>query len=443
MFDTYKAYKSINNPWIEFVPEHWSVGRIKDFAETNANSKVPLSLSEEDLIEFVPMTNVDDELGAIKEFNFVPYKEVATGYTKFKNRDVIFAKITPCMENGNSAVVSGLTHNIGFGSTEFIVFRTRAKLNEKFFHYFIHNYLFLKNAEPFMKGTAGQKRISSQFMATHFIALPSMVEQLSAVNYLNTKTKKIDQYIDALNQKADQYEKLKQSLINETVTRGLDKTASMKDSRIDWIGEVPAHWEVKRIADIAKQNKTKNNGMIESNLLSLSYGKIIRKDLNTSFGLLPDSFETYQIVKQDSIILRLTDLQNDQKSLRVGHANEKGIITSAYIGLNFNKSVNSKFAYYLLHAFDLCKVFYWFGGGLRSTMRYEDLKVIPFLIPPLKEQKAIADYLDEKTEKIDQIVITINQQIENLKELRKTLINDVVTGQLKVTQDDRGEGLAA
>ena len=111
----------------------------------------------------------------------------------------------------------------------------------------------------------------------------------------------------------------------------------MKDSGVEWIEEVPTHWNVCRVAEIAKQNKVKNIGLVEKNLLSLSYGRIIRKDLNTNFGLLPESFETYQIVKNGAIILRLTDLQNDQKSLRVGHVGENGIITSAYLGLNFNK----------------------------------------------------------------------------------------------------------
>jgi type I restriction enzyme S subunit len=87
-----------------------------------------------------------------------------------------------------------------------------------------------------------------------------------------------------------------------------------------------------------------------------------------------------------------------------------------------------------LHVYDLCKVFYWFGGGLRSTMRFDDIKVIPFVLPPtVEEQQAIANYLDEKTAQIDQIIQTINSQIDKLKELREALINDVVTGKIKIT----------
>ena len=206
----------------------------------------------------------------------------------------------------------------------------------------------------------------------------------------------------------------------------------MKDSGIEWIGDVPEHWEVQRIHDIAVQQKRKNIGLLENNLLSLSYGKIKRRDIDTSFGLLPESFETYQIVEAGNIILRLTDLQNDQRSLRVGLAKERGIITSAYLCLSFLRIINPVFAYYLLFVYDISKVFYWFGGGLRQSMKYDDIKVFPFVLPPLPEQKSIADYLDTKTAQIDKIIQTINTQIEKLKELRKTLINDVVTGKIKV-----------
>jgi len=208
----------------------------------------------------------------------------------------------------------------------------------------------------------------------------------------------------------------------------------MKGSGIEWIGEIPEQWEIQRLHDITVHQKTKNIGLIEKNLLSLSYGKIKRRDIDTSFGLLPESFETYQIVEEGNYYLRLTDLQNDQRSLRVGLVREKGIITSAYLCLKFLRNIHPVFAYYLLFMYDIAKVFYWFGGGLRQSMKFDDVKVFPFVVPPISEQKAIADYLDKKTAQIDQIIKTINTQIEKLKELRKTLINDVVTGKIKVIE---------
>jgi type I restriction enzyme S subunit len=122
------------------------------------------------------------------------------------------------MENGNCAIVSNLSHNICFGSTEFMVFRAYKKLSESFLHYYLHNDLFRRNAEPFMKGTAGQKRISSQFMETHFFALPSLSEQIAIANYLDEKTAHIDRIVATINSQINKLKELRLTLINDVVT---------------------------------------------------------------------------------------------------------------------------------------------------------------------------------------------------------------------------------
>ena len=204
--------------WIGEVPEHWQKGRIKDFTESNNSVKIPIQLSDTDLVEFMPMTNIDEELGKIKEFNLVPLKDVSNGYTKFRNGDVIFAKITPCMENGNVALVSKLRHDVGFGSTEFMVFRPFKKLSARYLRYFLHNVLFRKNAEPFMKGTAGQKRLTSLYTAIHYLGLPPLTEQKAIADYLDTKTAKIDQIIQTINTQIERLKELRKTLINDVVT---------------------------------------------------------------------------------------------------------------------------------------------------------------------------------------------------------------------------------
>lgn len=203
--------------------------------------------------------------------------------------------------------------------------------------------------------------------------------------------------------------------------------SSYKDSKIDWVGKIPSHWRTLRTTDLCYQNKRKNIGTVEKNLLSLSYGNIIEKDFDTAFGLLPASFETYQIVKPGNIILRLTDLQNDKKSLRVGLVKVKGIITSAYLGLVFHREIQSSFMYYILHSYDVLKVFYSQGGSMRQSMKFDDFKSIEIIIPPLEEQNAIAEYLDTKTQAIDKKVSLLEKKIGYYQELRKGLINETVT----------------
>ena len=206
----------------------------------------------------------------------------------------------------------------------------------------------------------------------------------------------------------------------------------MKDSGIAWIGEIPEHWEIKRLRICANEYFKSNEKIHHQNLLSLSYGKIIRKDINKTDGLLPASFDKYQIVNPGHIILRLTDLQNDHKSLRVGLVAEEGIITSAYLCLNPQKGICPDFLYYLLHSYDIKKVFYGMGGGLRQSLGFEGLKNMKILVPPIAEQHLIVEYIQQKTAQIDKYIADVKIQIYSLKEYRQRLIGDAVTGRINV-----------
>jgi type I restriction enzyme S subunit len=200
-----------------------------------------------------------------------------------------------------------------------------------------------------------------------------------------------------------------------------------KDSHIKWIGNIPEHWSVHTLYQLVDQVKNKNYGVQENNLLSLSYGKIKRKDINSNNGLLPASFDGYNIIEAGDIVLRLTDLQNDHTSLRVGISGEKGIITSAYITLRSNKIVNSKYIYYLLHAFDLKKGFYGMGSGVRQGLNYDEVKALRVVIPPRKEQEVIVDYLDDQCAKIENIIFETKSSIEEYKKWRESIVFECVT----------------
>nr|WP_281392575.1 restriction endonuclease subunit S [Sphingobium jiangsuense] len=166
--------------------------------------------------------------------------------------------------------------------------------------------------------------------------------------------------------------------------------------------------------------------MIENNLLSLSYGRIVRKDIDNNDGLLPASFETYQIVEPDDIVWRLTDLQNDQRSLRTAIVRERGIITSAYLATQ-PRGIAPHYLSYLLRAYDLTKVFYSMGGGLRQSMKFADVKRLPVMLPPANEQVAIAAFLDRETAKIDALIEEQRCLISLLKEKRQAVISHAVT----------------
>ena len=206
-----------------------------------------------------------------------------------------------------------------------------------------------------------------------------------------------------------------------------------KDSGVEWIGEIPVGWDIKPLFLCYSENKKKNDGSVNT-VLSLSYGKLIKRDVETNQGLLPESFDTYQQLNVECIALRMTDLQNDKRSLRVGFCEFEGIITSAYIGLKPARDIYSKFFYYYLHACDLKKVFYSLGGGLRQTINYNDFKKFPLVLPCLSQQTQIANYLDTKTKQIDDLISKEQRKIELLKEYRQSLISDAVTGKIDVRE---------
>ena len=206
----------------------------------------------------------------------------------------------------------------------------------------------------------------------------------------------------------------------------LPRHKEMKPAKAPWVGQMPAHWQELPLFAVGKERFIKNTGLKEDNLLSLSYGNVVRKDINTPNGLLPESFETYQIVEAGDVIFRLTDLQNDKRSLRSAIAAERGIITSAYLAVRA-VGVFPSFLNYLMRAYDVQKVFYSMGGGLRQSLGYEDLRRMSVILPSSEEQAQIVHLLERETARIDSLIEKKGRFIELLKEKRAAVITHAVT----------------
>lgn len=216
--------------------------------------------------------------------------------------------------------------------------------------------------------------------------------------------------------------------------------SEMKKRSVEWIGEIPEQWETKYLFQIVSQVKCKNINGQETNLLSLSYGKIKRKNIETTEGLLPASFKGYNIVEPGDIVLRLTDLQNDHTSLRVGKVRERGIITSAYVTLRPFQG-ESQYLYYALHAYDLKKGFYGMGAGVRQGLTFTEAKMIEIPFPAMEIQLAIADYLDEKCGAIDEIIEQAKATIEEYKAWKSSVIFEAVTKGLDPNVEMKDSGV--
>ncbi len=181
-----------------------------------------------------------------------------------------------------------------------------------------------------------------------------------------------------------------------------------------------------------REEKVLNNGLMETTVLSLSYGKIVVKPPEKLHGLVPASFETYQIINPGDIIVRPTDLQNDWTSLRFGLSRARGIITSAYMRLHTEEVMTRPYGHLLLHAYDLKKVFYGLGSGLRQNLDWRDFKCLPCIVPPLPEQAAIVRFLDHANRRIRRYIRAKQKLVTLLEEQKQTIIHQAVTGQIDV-----------
>ena len=215
----------------------------------------------------------------------------------------------------------------------------------------------------------------------------------------------------------------------------------MKDSGIEWVGAMPRAWKMNTIAQIFLQVKCKNTGLQEKNLLSLSYGKVKRKSIDTVEGLLPESFDGYNIIEKDDIVLRLTDLQNDHTSLRVGLAEERGIITSAYLTIRNRGNFCPKYLYYYLHSFDIAKGFYGMGAGVRQGLNWDGVKWLKILAPSVPEQERIAAFLDAECAEIDAVLEKTRASIEEYKKLKQAVITQAVTKGIRGDRPMKDSGI--
>lgn len=243
-------------------------------------------------------------------------------------------------------------------------------------------------------------------------SFPTISEQEKIGLFLTT----LDKLIAKLEAKLDKLRKLKQALLEKMFVNVNGGGYETPEIRFKGYTD---KWQVKELREVATKHSISNQHVHHQNLLSLSYGKIKRKDINSNKGLLPASFDTYQMVKEGVVVMRFTDLQNDKKSLRVGLAKEEGIISPAYVCIYGKESINADFLYQELHYYDsILKLFYSMGDGMRQTLSYTDITTMPISTPQMEEQKKVVDIYDTLDRKITQT----DTKLTKLRNIKQSLL---------------------
>ena len=416
--------------WIGEIPAHWAVKRLKDVSILNPSYN---GCDLEGDVSFVPMESL--RCGQI-DLQEISFSEAKGKYTFFAKEDLLVAKVTPCFENGNIALAKNLKQGIGFGSSEIFVLRCIGVLNKYLFYYSFSNE-FQGRACSTMCGVGGLKRISPLFMRTHQLAIPPLAEQQTIADYLDKKTAEIDEQITALEKKSDAYQRLKRSLISEVVTRGLNPTAELKDSGIEWIGEIPAHWVVKRLKDIADLGsgttpKSSNEKYYDGTHPWLITGdvqnRLIERNENFITDLALADIPNLKLYPAKTVLLAM---YGGGTIGNVGLMTYPAYINQACCAMIPKSGIYEKYLFYYLRT-KYSRIISTGVGGTQINLSQNKIAAYPIAVPPFKEQQAIADYLDKKTAEIDGNISAISSKIDAYKRLKQSLIDEVVTGKRRI-----------
>lgn len=218
----------------------------------------------------------------------------------------------------------------------------------------------------------------------------------------------------------------------------------MKDSGIEWIGEIPEGWEIVPVRSCFDEVRTKNTDGQEQNALQFKSGNIISKtNFNASMDdYVADTITNYTVVLPDTVMINGLNLNYDFKSLRVALVKEKGVITSAYLAIfPDRKKISPQYATYLFKGYETKMAFHNMGAGIRKTLGYKEFKNQPLLLPSEKEQNKISAYLDSKCSHIDIILSKISSSIEEYKKLKQAVITQAVTKGVRGEREMKDSGV--
>lgn len=419
--NNYKEYKSSDIFWQTSIPSHWEVTRLKYVISKLDRRRNP----DDELLVCSNNGEVkkkgDSKMGLVATSDEI-YQGVKKGDLLIHGMDTWHGAIAVSNYDGMCTPVVHVCDSTQ--SKGYIALYLRNMANQKIFK-LISN---------------GVRQNTSDFrswskLASIPIHLPPLPEQKQIVSYIESKTSKIDTFVAAKEQEIKLLNELKQSEIANVITKGLNPNVKMKDSGIPWIGEIPEHWEVKRVASLFTGNVELNSDFEYQYAYKFKYGTLVPKEEVGDIEDYRATYIKYSKIKKNDIVINGLNLNYDFVSQRVAIALEDGIITSAYIVVRPRENTNANYYTYLFKTMDNKKLFHSMGTGIRLTLSYDELKKQFVIFPPLIEQKQIVEYIETKCSKIDVLITELQSEIEYLKEYKQRLIADCVTGKVQVTDN--------
>lgn len=425
----YDSYNDSEVDWIGEIPDGWEIKRVKEVCQVNKES---LTDSVDPFLEinYVDISSVDTNYG-IQQIEILNFGEAPSRARRIvKEGDVIVSTVRTYLK---AIAFIEKNHDGHIVSTGFATITPNTKVVSKFIYRAAFSNYFIERIIANSVGVS-YPAINSSFIRDNFLLLPPKQEQIKISDFLDEKTLKIDAQIKILQDKITNYEELRKSLIEKCVFKGLNDNVELKNSGFDWVGQIPKHWSIERNKNLFYESKVLSSTG-EEDLLSVSEytGVTVKeKDLETGENnSRADSLEGYKICKKGDLVINIMLAWKTG----LGVSNYNGIVSPAYCVYSPKSKVHPFYFHYLFRTDIYTAEFRRHSTGIISSRLrlYSDkFFAIHTVLPPKEEQEKIANYLDEKTSKITKIIAKIKDQINTLKEFRKTLINDVVTGKVKV-----------
>lgn len=410
--------------WIGDIPTHWSIIKFKYVFDIIGGNGFPDNLQGHCDGDF-PFCKVSDingdciyidtannyvSLAVVKEqkFNVIPQNSILIakiGAALQKNHRKI-NKVECCIDNNTQALVPRRQDCI-----KYLYYITKC-IDMGWFD---------------NKGTIPS--INNTKLLNFYIPNLELSEQKAIADFLDKQCAEIDAVIEKTKATIEEYKKLKQSVITEAVTKGIRSDRPMKDSGIEWIGDIPAGWQVIPHKYVMHKEKSICEHYNGEDIISLTMNGVIVRDL-TAGGKMPTTFDGYQYVEPEDLLLCLFDI--DVTPRCVGIVRNHGVTSPAYSRFKVHEGYYNAYYDYLLRFIDDEKVFIHLSKNLRSSLTETDFGAIKTIVPPLEEQKKIAEYLDKKCAEMDTLISRKTALLAEMETYKKSVIYEYVTGKKEV-----------
>ena len=419
--ERYSEYKDSGVQWIGQIPGHWKTVRVKALLSERVDKSD---------------TGLEEPLSMSQKYGIIPTKEMDVipnmastfiGAKRVFKKDLVFNKLKAHLG------VFAISEYDGLVSPDYAVYTPNDRVYLPFMEYMFHTPLYIREFTKRTTGVAaGFMRLYTDGLFAIPFVYPPINEQHSIVSYLDDKCSKLDKMLEGKQKQIELLAELKQRIIADAVTHGVNPDVKMRATNISWLSEIPKHWKEQRMASLFTGEIDVNKNFEFKHAFKFNYGQLVPKNEIGDPEEYRSVYVKYSKIKAGDILINGLNLNYDFVSQRVACASLDGIITSAYVVCRPRTGVNYDYYTYLFKSMDSMKLFHGMGTGIRLTLSFKELKKQMIPIPPQSEQRAIVEFIKCKEAKFDSLTSKLQQEIESIKEYKQRLISDVVTGQIKV-----------